>query len=159
MRMKVARIAAFVLLSLALAACGQRSAALVPNGSPAGAAAPANPREPSVPKVGGVYEGTVVETSQGRSIKADLKITIKQSGSKFTGIFDVILKTVQDQFPIIKGVVATQHGKTVLHFVIEGSPGRNAKAVATLAGSTIKGKAKVSKKNGPAVRFKYSAKS
>ena len=121
--------------------------------SPASLALPA-----PVPNVGGVYKGTVVETSQGRSIKAPLKITIKQNGNKFTGIFDIILKTVSDEFPIIKGVVEVSQGKTILHFVIEGSPGRNARAHASLAGSTIKGKAKVSAKNGPAVRFKYSAK-
>jgi len=43
----------------------------------------------------------------------------------------MILKTLQGQFPISKGV---SHGKTILHFAIEGGPSRNAKAVATLAG-------------------------
>jgi hypothetical protein len=113
-------------------------------------------RQSSIPKVAGVYDGTVVETSQGRSIKAKLKITLRQSGDKLTGIFDVILKTVQDQFPITKGVVVSSHGETILHFTIESSPGRNAKALARLVGKTLKGKAKVPPHNGPAVRFKYT---
>jgi hypothetical protein len=107
--------------------------------------------------VAGVYNGTVAETSQGRTVHDKLKITIKQTGSHFTGIFDIILKTLQDQFPIEKGVVSVVHGKTELHFVIEGSPGRNAKAFAGITGSKLNGRAKVSAKNGPAVRFKYSA--
>ncbi len=114
-------------------------------------------RSAAIPKVGGVYNGNVTESSQGQRIKAKLKITLKQSGGKFTGIFDMILKTIQDQFPIIKGTVSSSHGKTILHFVIEGSPGRNAKATATIIGKSLKGKARVSKRNGPAVRFQYSA--
>ncbi len=114
-------------------------------------------RESSVPQVAGVYNGTVVETSQGRSIKAKLKITLRQSGDKLTGIFDIILKTMQDQFPIPKGIVVSSHGETILHFTIEGSPGRNAKATARLTGKTLKGKAKVPPHKGPAVLFKYTA--
>jgi hypothetical protein len=139
-----------------LAGCGLRqSPALVP-GFAGNDAAPTIVRELSVPKVVGVYNGTVVETSQGRSVKAKLKITLKQSGNKLTGIFDMILKTLQDQFPISKGIVVESHGKTILHFTIEGSPGRNAKAVATLAGKTLKGNAKVPPHGGPAVYFKYT---
>jgi hypothetical protein len=113
-------------------------------------------RESSVPQVAGVYNGTVVETSQGRSIKAKLKLTLKQSGNKLTGIFDIILKTLQDEFPISKGIVVSSHGATILHFTIEGSPGRNAKATARLTGKTLKGKAKVPPHKGPAVLFKYT---
>lgn len=69
----------------------------------------------------------------------------------------MILKPIQDQFPVIKGTVRSSHGKTIRHFVIEGSPGWNAKAVATIAGNALKGKARVSARNGPAVRFQYSA--
>jgi len=150
------RIISIGLLSLVLAACSSRSAPLVPS-APIGIGVAPSVREGTVPKIGGVYDGSVVETSQGRSIKEKLKITIDQSGAKFTGIFDIILKSVQDQFPIEKGVVVESHGRTILHFVIEGAPGRNAKATATLAGKTIKGKANVSKRHGPAVRFKYTA--
>ncbi|HEX3456535.1 MAG TPA: hypothetical protein VHR97_01140 [Candidatus Baltobacteraceae bacterium] len=156
MRLHLLCLVAATVFASSLAACSTRSAAPVSPGFSAGQA-PSGLRAP-VPDIGGVYKGTVVETSQGRSIKAPLKITIKQNGSKFTGIFDIILKTVSDEFPIIKGVVEVSHGKTMLHFVIEGSPGRNARAQAALSGSTIKGKAKVPPKNGPAVRFKYSAK-
>jgi len=70
----------------------------------------------------------------------------------------MILKTISDEFPIIKGVVSTANGKTILHFVIEGSPHRNARATATVVNGLLKGKAKVSAKQGPAVRFTYSAK-
>jgi len=148
---------AVAFLVLSVSGCGLRSAATlpaVPNSVPLERYAHVAP----VPNVGGVYNGTATETSGGKSIKAKLKLTIRQSGSKFTGIFDMILKKLQDQFPIIKGAVGTENGKTVLHFVIEGSPGRNAKAFATVTGSLIKGRAKVSSKNGPAVFFKYSAK-
>jgi len=157
MRLHLCGLVAAAFCASSLVACNTRGAAPIPPGF--SGASPASPalRAP-VPDIGGVYKGTVVETSQGRSIKAPLKITIKQNGSKFTGIFDIILKTVSDEFPIIKGVVEVSHGKTVLHFVIEGSPGRNSRAHALLSGSTIKGKAKVPAKNGPAVRFKYSAK-
>jgi len=143
--------------ALAVAACGARSTSFVPAGAGSNAVASPSVQEPAVPKVGGVYNGTVVESSQGRSIKAKLKITLKQTGNKFTGIFDMILKTVQDQFPITKGTVISSHGQTILHFTIEGNP-RNAKATARLVGTTLKGKAKVPPRNGPAIRFKYSAK-
>ncbi len=145
---------AVAFLALSLSGCGLRSAATLPAVSSSAPYAHVAP----VPNVGGVYNGAATETSGGKSIKAKLKLTIKQSGSKFTGIFDLILKKLQDPFPIIKGAVGTENGKTVLHFVIEGSPGRNAKAFATVSGSLIKGRAKVSSKNGPAVYFKYSAK-
>lgn len=141
--------------ALGLAGCGARSLPAAPVAL--GGNAVAEFAGPGIPKVGGVYNGSVVESSQGRSIHAKLQITIKQSGSKFTGIFDVILKTVHDQFPILKGTVGTSQGKIVLHFVIEGNKGRNGKAVAYLTGSKLNGRAKVPPKNGPAVRFKYSA--
>jgi hypothetical protein len=153
---KLSRITLVTTVTLAVTACGSGSTPFVPAGGN-GAAAPAFVTEASIPKVGGVYNGTVVEPSQGRSIKAKLQITLKQSGSKFTGIFDVILKTVHDQFPITKGAVGTQQGKTILHFAIEGSPGRNAKAVAHLTGTKLNGRAKVPPHKGPAVKFKYSA--
>lgn len=140
-----------------LTACGGEQPPTAVPGTTIQSQALAGGRESAIPKVAGVYDGTVVETSQGRSVKSKLKITIKQSGDRFTGIFDIILKTLQDQFPIIKGLVGSSDGKTTLHFTIEGSPGRNAKAVATLVGKTLKGKAKVSAHNGPAVRFTYSA--
>ncbi|HLY00928.1 MAG TPA: hypothetical protein VKR56_00375 [Candidatus Cybelea sp.] len=158
MRVSVPRRTALVCVAVAaLAGCGAlqqtQSSALVP-GVTGNNATPV--RESSVPKVAGVYNGTVTESSQGRSIKAKLKITFRQSGNKLTGIFDIILKTLQDQFPIPKGVVVSSHGKTILHFTIEGSPGRNAKAVARLTGKTLKGKANVSSRNGPAVHFTYT---
>ncbi|HEV3091564.1 MAG TPA: hypothetical protein VGX91_09025 [Candidatus Cybelea sp.] len=154
MNAKTTRVLTVALFAFALAGCGSQ-AAPVPLGSSGGAIAPARVAQPAV-SVAGVYNGTVVESSQGNSIKAKLKITIKQSGSHFTGIFDIILKTLQDQFPIEKGVVSTEKGKTVLHFVIEGSPGRNAKAFAGITGSKLNGRAKVSGKNGPVVHFKYA---
>ncbi len=157
MQLRLYALFAVTFLASTLAACGMRGAAPVPSGFSGASPAPPALRAP-VPNVGGVYKGSVTETSQGRSIKAPLEMTIKQNGDKFTGIFDIMLKTVSDEFPIIKGRVEVSHGKTILHFVIEGAPGRNARAHASLAGSTIKGKAKVSAKNGPAVRFKYNAK-
>jgi hypothetical protein len=156
MRFRLPGSIAAALAALVLAACGMRGASPLPS-TAAGVSSPGALHAP-VPNVGGVYEGTVVETSQGKSIKAPLKITIEQKGRKFTGIFDIILKTVSDEFPIINGSVGVSHGKTVLHFTIEGAPGRNARAHAKLTGSNLKGKAKVSAKHGPAVRFKYSAK-
>lgn len=144
-------------LFLAVAACSSHAGTVLPGGASGAPFAQDSVRNATVPQVGGVYNGTVTETSQGRTVKAKLKITLKQSGAKFTGIFDMILKTIQDQFPIIKGSVLSSHGKTILHFVIEGSPGRNAKAVATLVGKALKGKARVSARNGPAARFQYSA--
>ena len=151
------RLSVAVLLAFALVSCAARQSTFVPAGATGNNAGSSTVREPA-PKIGGVYDGTVVETSQGRSIKEPLKITIRQNGDKFTGIFDIVLKTVSDEFPIIKGVVTTSHGKTVLHFVIEGAPHRNARATATLTGTELKGKAKVNGKHGPVVRFKYSAK-
>src|ERR1700729_1348809 len=159
MRYRLVDIVVAGWMTFAVAACGSRSVPLVPQGASNDALPTASVSGPAIPKVGGVYDGTVVETSQGRSLKSKLKITIKQSGDKFTGIFDVILKTLQDQFPITNGQVLVAHGRTILHFTIEGSPGRNAKATARLVGKTIKGKAKVPPHDGPAVRFKYSAKS
>lgn len=144
-------------LSFVLAACGSRAFSPLPGGTNGAQIAPAALVRPDVPDVSGVYNGSVTESSKGRSLTSKLKITIRQSGDKFTGIFDEILKTLQDQFPIEKGVVVVTHGRTMLHFVIEGSPGRNAKAVASLVGKTIKGRAKVSAHNGPAVSFKYKA--
>ena len=144
------------LVVIALSACGSRTAPFVPAGG-GDAGTQVYAVAVSEPKIGGVYNGSVVESSQGRSIKAKLQITLKQSGSKCTGIFDIILKTVHDQFPIVKGAVTSEQGKTVLHFVIEGSPGRNAKAVAYLSGTKLKGRAKVPPHKGPAVTFKYSA--
>jgi hypothetical protein len=152
-----ARFIAVAFLASALAACAARESSLVPAGGGGSDVSSFTSREP-VPNISGVYKGTDVETSQGRSAKAPLKITIKQSGDKFTGIFDIITKTVSDEFPIIKGVVSPSHGKIILHFVIEGSPHRNARATADLVNGVIKGKAKVSGKHGPVVRFKYSAK-
>lgn len=157
MRFTAVRVAGAALLTCALAACATRGSSFAPTGPAGNNVAPPAVREP-IPNVGGVYNGTVTETSQGRSIKAPLKITIRQQGAKFTGIFDMILKTISDEFPIIKGVVSTVNGKTILHFVIEGSPHRNARATATIVSGTLKGKAKVSAKHGPAVRFTYSAK-
>jgi hypothetical protein len=155
--MRVLGLSRFALICcVAAAGCG-RQAALVP-GITGNGVASTPVLESSIPKVAGVYNGTVVETSQGRSIKAKLKITLKQSGDKLTGIFDIILKTLQDPFPITKGVVLSSHGKTILHFTIEGSPGRNAKAVAKLVGKTLKGTAKVPAHNGPAVHYKYTTK-
>ncbi|HET6276849.1 MAG TPA: hypothetical protein VFE16_13040 [Candidatus Cybelea sp.] len=144
-------------LFLAVAACSSHAGPVLPAGASGAAFAQGSARKATVPQVGGVYNGTVTERSQGRTVKAKLKITLKQSGAKFTGIFDMILKTIQDQFPIIKGSVLSLHGKTSLHFVIEGIPGRNAKAVATLVGKALKGKARVSARHGPAVRFQFSA--
>lgn len=156
MRIHRARILSTGLL-LFVAACSSGYAPVTPGVSGAAAFAPNATRRATVPQVGGVYNGTATEKSQGRTIKAKLKITLKQSGGKFTGIFDMILKTIQDQFPIIKGSVLSSQGKTALRFVIEGSPGRNAKAHARLTGKLLKGTAKVSARNGPAVYFQYSA--
>jgi len=156
-RYRLVRIVVAACLTYSAAACSSRSVPPVPQGVSNAPLMRAPAPGPAIPKVGGVYNGTVIETSQGRSLKAKLKITIKQSGDKFTGIFDVILKTVQDEFPITKGRVVSSDGRTILHFTIEGSPGRNAKAAARLVGKTIKGKAKVPPHGGPAVRFKYSA--
>jgi hypothetical protein len=157
MRFIAARFAVAAFLALAFAACAARQSSLVPAGAGGGDVSSSTSREP-VPNISGVYKGTEVETSQGRSAKEPLKITIKQSGDKFTGIFDIITKSVSDEFPIIKGVVSSSNGKVILHFIIEGSPHRNARATATLVNGVIKGKAKVSGKHGPAVRFTYSAK-
>jgi hypothetical protein len=140
--------------AFALAGCGAQTVPLESGSS--GGTIPARVSE-NVASVAGVYDGTVVESTKGDTLHAKLKITIKQSGSHFTGIFDVILKAVQDQFPIEKGVVGELNGKTVLHFVIEGSPGRDAKAFAGITGSKLTGRAKVSGKHGPVVNFKYSA--
>jgi hypothetical protein len=157
MRYNAARFALAVFSMLPIAACSMRGAAPVP-ASPAGSSLSRTAIQPPVPNLSGTYKGTVIESSQGRSVKDPLKITIKQSGNKFTGIFDIVLKTISDEFPIEKGVVIVSQGKTILHFTIEGAPGRNAKATARLVGTTIKGRAKVPARNGPAVRFKYSAK-
>jgi hypothetical protein len=140
--------------AFALAGCGTQAVPLTPGSS--AAAIPARIGEKAV-SVAGVYNGTVVESTKGDTIHAKLKLTIKQSGNHFTGIFDIILKTLQDQFPIEKGVVSVVNGKTELHFVIEGAPGRNAKAFAGITGTKLNGRAKVSGKNGPVVNFKYSA--
>jgi hypothetical protein len=147
---------AVVTMLAACAALRQGQSPALPPGATGNDVAATRVRESSVPKVAGVYNGTVVETSQGRSIKAKLKITLRQSGNKLTGIFDVVLKTMQDEFPISKGIVVSSGGKTILHFTIEGSPGRNAKASARLTGKTLKGKAKVPPHKGPAVLFKYT---
>jgi hypothetical protein len=157
MRFNAARFAVSALLTSTLAACAAREAPLVPSSAAGASVTPASIRE-RIPNISGVYKGTEVESSQGQSLKEPLKLTIKQTGDKFTGIFDVITKTVSDEFPIIKGVVSSSNGKTILHFIIEGSPHRNARAHAILSGTTITGKAKVSGKHGPVVRFKYSAK-
>jgi len=151
----LSRMALVACAALAVAGCATSSA---PSALPGAgtAAAPAAAVPPGVPNIAGVYNGTVTERSSGRSIHAKLKISLRQTGDKFTGIFDMILKTVQDQFPIIHGVVTVVKGKTILHFIIEGSP-RNAKAVATVAGTHLHGKAKVPAKGGPAVYFTYSA--
>src|SRR5271165_1161583 len=125
MRYRLGRIALVGIFALVVAACNTRSASLVPAGGSGNGVAPTDARDSSIPKVGGVYNGTVVETSQGRTLKAKLKITLKQSGNKFTGIFDIILKTIQDQFPITKGVVVSSDGRIILHFTIEGASGRN----------------------------------
>jgi|GEM_PF-6668300 len=156
MRINAALFAFAALSTMAIAGCSSRGSSLVPAGA-ASNAVRESAVQPNVPNLSGTYKGTVVESSQGRSIKAGLKITIRQSGAHFTGIFDMLLKTISDPFPIKSGLVVVSHGKTILHFVIEGSP-RNARATATLVGTTIKGKAKVPPHNGPAVRFKYSAK-
>lgn len=156
MHFNSARFIAVAFLASVLAACAAQQSSLVPIGG-GGALSSFTSRRP-VPNISGVYKGTDVETSQGRSAKAPLKITIKQSGDKFTGIFDIITKTVSDEFPITKGVISSSHGKIILHFVIEGAPHRNARATATLVNGVIKGKAKVSGKHGPVVRFKYFAK-
>lgn len=153
----VVRFAIAALLASALAACAARENSPVLPGAGGTNLSPST-THPPVPNINGVYEGSEVETSQGRSLKEPLKITIKQTGDKFVGIFDVITKTVSDEFPIEKGVVSTSNGKVVLRFIIEGGPHRNARATATLAGGVIRGKAKVSGKHGPVVRFKYSAK-
>jgi hypothetical protein len=156
MRFNAALLALAALCTLAIADCSSRGNSLVPAG-PAGSGAVLPAVRVPVPNISGTYKGTVVESSQGRSIKSPLKILIKQSGAHFTGIFDIILKTLSDAFPIEKGLVVVRNGKTILHFVIEGDP-RNARATATLVGTTIKGKAKVPPHGGPAVRFKYTAK-
>jgi hypothetical protein len=157
MRFNASRFAVAALLAATLGGCGSQESSLMPATSIGGTTSGTTAAQP-LTNIAGVYKGTVVETAQGESIKEPLKITIKQSGEKFTGIFDVILKTISDEFPIIKGRVVSLHGKTILHFVIEGSPGRNARATASLVGGMIKGRAKVSGKHGPVVHFKYSAK-
>jgi hypothetical protein len=157
MRLRTACLALLALSALTTAGCSTQESSPMPGVSAGGGGLPAL-IYPAVPNISGIYNGTVVESSQGKSIKEPLKITIRQSGSKFTGIFDIILKTISDEFPIEKGSVVVSRGKTILHFTIEGSPGRNAKATATLVGTTITGRAKVPPHNGPAVRFKYSAK-
>src|SRR5579875_3361019 len=98
-RMALAACAAF-----AIAGCATYSAPNVVPGGAGTAAAPAG-AVPAVPNIGGVYNGSVTERSSGRSIHAKLKISLRQTGGKFTGIFDIILKTLQDQFPIIHGAV------------------------------------------------------
>lgn len=157
MRPSGSRLTYIAVCALLLQGCSASGNAPVPAGF-AGSGTPAITVHPPVPNVGGTYKGTVTETSQGKSVKDPLEIEIRQKGSKFTGIFDIKVHTISDEFPIKKGVVSVFHGKTVLHFVIEGAPGRNARAMATLTGGTIKGKAKVSAHHGPAVLFKYSAK-
>lgn len=139
-----------------MAACSTRPSSVLPESAFSRSASTASIRD-LVPNLTGTYKGSVTETINGRSVTDPLKLVIKQSGSKFTGIFDIILKTVSDEFPIKHGVVSVAQGKTILHFVIEGSPGRNAHATAVLAGSRIKGAARVPPRNGPAVRLKYSA--
>ena len=157
MRLSGSRFTHIAVCALFLAGCSTGGNAPVPAGFAGTGMAPST-AHPPVPNVSGTYIGTVTEASQGRSIKDPLEIVIRQKGTKFTGIFDIMLHTMSDPFPIKKGVVSVSHGITVLHFVIESAPGRNARATATLAGGKIKGKAKVSAHHGPAVLFKYSAK-
>lgn len=157
MEFKVARLTVAALLASVLAGCAMRENPAVPGGA-AGAGVPLSVVGDKVPNISGVYKGTCTETTQGKTVKDPLQMTIKQTGDKFTGIFDLKTGTVSDEFPIEKGVVSVKNGKTHLHFILEGAPGRNARAKATLVGDVIKGTAKVSAKHGPAVRFKYSAK-
>lgn len=157
MHFKAVRFTVAALLASTLAACAARESSVLPSGAAGTSGISPSIRE-RIPSIGGIYKGTVVETSGKQSIKAPLKITIRQSGDKFTGIFDIITKEVSDEFPILKGTVSSSNGKTYLRFIIEGSPHRNARAHAALAGTTITGKAKVSGKHGPVVRFTYAAK-
>jgi hypothetical protein len=138
------RLAVLLLAALGVAGCATRPGEALP----VTPALPAAMREafvsPTTENVAGTYDGSIKEVISGETHTGTLDVTIKQSGTKISGSFDIIF--AQGSLDLtLSGEIKSQKKTTAkLAFTLYDPKGkRYGTATATVRGKKLKGNAVV----------------